>query len=56
MAETEITFAVRRFFQDVWNSGDVSQAANFLAPGFVSHNTLKVRVLGPDEYGQAVAI
>lgn len=39
----------------VWNHGDVTPAANFLAADFVSHNTLKVTVLGPDGYGRAVA-
>ena len=35
----------------VWNHGDVTPAANFLAADFVSHNTLKVTVLDPDGYG-----
>jgi steroid delta-isomerase-like uncharacterized protein len=46
--------AVRRFFQDVWNDGNVAEAANFLAPGFISHNSFGVSLGGPEEYGQAV--
>ena len=46
--------AVRRFFQDVWNDARVAEAASFLAPEFVSHNTVGVSVLGPEEYGRAV--
>jgi predicted ester cyclase len=47
--------AVRRFFQNVWNDGEVSQTKEFIADGFVSHNTLDVVILGPDQYGRAVA-
>ena len=54
MSEIENKTAVRRFFEDVWNQGDVAHAGDFLAPGFVSHNTVDVTVLGPDEYGQSV--
>ena len=46
--------AVRRFFQRVWNEGDVEAAADFLAPEFASHNSFDVKVVGPTEYGQAV--
>src|SRR3954466_11214088 len=54
MSAQENEVAVRRFFQNVWNDGDVSRAKEFIAEGFVSHNTLDVAILGPDEYGQAV--
>jgi predicted ester cyclase len=54
MSAEENEVAVRRFFQNVWNDGDVSRAKEFIAEGFVSHNTLNVAILGPDEYGQAV--
>jgi predicted SnoaL-like aldol condensation-catalyzing enzyme len=33
--------AVRRFFDEVWNRGNVGETEAFLAPGFVSHNTLE---------------
>jgi steroid delta-isomerase-like uncharacterized protein len=55
MSHQENEVAVRRFFQNVWNDGDVSRAREFIAEGFVSHNTVDVAILGPDEYGQAVA-
>src|SRR3954453_2427394 len=55
MSDQENEVAVRRFFQNVWNDGDVTGAKEFIANGFVSHNTLDVEILGPDQYGQAVA-
>lgn len=54
MAEDEKTAAVRRFFQEVWNDGNVADAASFLAADFVSHNSFGVSVVGPEQYGQAV--
>jgi hypothetical protein len=50
-----IEFAVRHFFEDVWNGGDVSKVGDFLAEDFVSHNTLDVVILGRDQYGRAVS-
>jgi steroid delta-isomerase-like uncharacterized protein len=55
MAAEENKAAARRFFEEVWNQGDVSKAAAFLTADFVSHNNLGVTVLGPADYGQAVA-
>jgi len=54
MADDETAAAVRRFFEDVWNGGKVAEAASFLAPDFVSHNSFRVSILGPEQYGQAV--
>ena len=51
---SEVEAAVRRFFEEVWNQGNVVAAPDFLAAGFVSHNTVDVAVLGPDEYGRSV--
>jgi predicted ester cyclase len=45
---------VRRFFEEVWNQGNVIAAGDFLAAEFTSHNTFDVTMLGPDEYGRAV--
>ena len=44
----------RRFFEEVWNQGNVVAAGDFLAAEFTSHNTFDVTILGPEEYGQAV--
>ena len=55
MSDDEVRAAVRRFFDEVWNKGDVGETEAFLAPEFVSHNTLDVRIVGPREYGGAVA-
>ena len=43
---------VRRFFEEVWNQGNVVAAEDFLAAEFTSHNTFDVTMLGPDEYGR----
>jgi len=51
---SDIENAVRRFFQRVWNEGDVEAADDFLAPEFTSHNSFDVPLRGPTEYGQAV--
>ena len=45
---------VRRFFEEVWNQGNVVAAGDFLAAEFTSHNTFDVAILGPDDYGRAV--
>ena len=44
----------RRFFEEVWNQGNVVAAGDFLAAEFTSHNTFDVTILGPAEYGRAV--
>jgi len=49
-----IESAVRSFFDEVWTRGDVSKVGDFLAEGFVSHNTMDVVIRGPDQYGRAV--
>src|SRR4051794_3665065 len=55
MSDDELRAAARRFFDEVWNKGNVGEADMFLAEGFVSHNTLDVRIVGPGEYGRAVS-
>ncbi len=47
MSDDELRAAVRRFFDEVWNKGNVGETEAFLAPEFVSHNTLDVRIVGP---------
>jgi steroid delta-isomerase-like uncharacterized protein len=54
MRDEENKAAVQRFFQDVWNDSNVAEAASFLAPGFVSHNSFGLSMVGPEQYGQAV--
>src|SRR3954452_4030597 len=55
MSGDGIESAVRHFFEDVWNSGNVSKVGDFLAEDFVSHNTLDVVISGPDQYGRALS-
>ena len=54
MPQDEQKAAARRFFQDVWNDGNVEEAASFLAPDFVSHNSFGLSIVGPEQYGQGV--
>src|SRR4051794_4087948 len=54
MSDDELRTAVRRFFEEVWNKGNVAETEAFLAPEFVSHNTFDVRIIGPREYAAAV--
>ncbi len=54
MSDDELRAAVRRFFDEVWNKGNLGETEAFLGPNFVSHNTLDVRILGPRGYGKAV--
>jgi steroid delta-isomerase-like uncharacterized protein len=54
MSDDEVRAAVRRFFDEVWNKGNVGETEAFLAPDFVSHNTFDVRIIGPRQYGEAV--
>jgi len=55
MSDDELRAATRRFFEEVWNKGKLDEAGAFLAPRFVSHNTLDVRIVGPGEYAAAVS-
>jgi len=54
MSNEELRAGARRFFEEVWNKGNVGETEAFLAPKFVSHNTLDVRIVGPREYGGAI--
>jgi len=49
MSDDELRAAARRFFDEVRNKGNVGETEAFLAPGFVSHNSLGVRIAGPRE-------
>jgi len=51
---SDVETAVRRFFQRVWNEGDVEAAGDFLASEFTSHNSFNVPIGGPDDYGRGV--
>ena len=54
MSDDDVKALVRHFFEEVWNKGNVAETESFLAPGFVSHNFLDVRIVGPSEYAGAV--
>jgi steroid delta-isomerase-like uncharacterized protein len=55
MSSEQVRADVTSFFEQVWNEGNVEQAAAFLAPDFVSHNGFGVQIAGPQEYGRAVS-
>lgn len=54
MSVEENKAAARRFFEDVWTRGDVTQTSNFLAENFVAHNAFDIKIAGPDEYSRVV--
>ena len=47
---------VRRFFEVVWNQGDVAQVDAFMAPDFVSHNGLHVAISDSAGYARGVSM
>jgi steroid delta-isomerase-like uncharacterized protein len=54
MSEEDNKAAARNFFEEVWNKGDVAQAASFLAPEFLSHNSLGIAIRTIDDYRRGV--
>jgi steroid delta-isomerase-like uncharacterized protein len=54
MFDDDLRAAARRFFDEVWNKGHIEETEAFLAPEFVSHNSLDVHIVGPRVYGEAV--
>jgi steroid delta-isomerase-like uncharacterized protein len=50
MSEADNKAAVRRFFEDAWNKGDVAQVKAFLADEFISHNSLNFTIQSSDDY------
>ena len=50
MSEEDNKAAVRRFFEDAWNKGDVAQVKAFLADEFVSQNSLNFTIQSSDDY------
>jgi predicted ester cyclase len=45
---------IRRFFEVVWNRGDVAQIDQFLTPDFCSHNGLQAAITDPPSYAEGV--
>lgn len=54
MSEEDNKAAVRRFFEDGWNKGDLAQVKAFLADEFVSHNSLNITIQSSEDYSQGV--
>ena len=50
MSEDDNKAAVRRFFENAWNKGDVTEVKAFLADEFVSHNSLNFTIQSSDDY------
>jgi steroid delta-isomerase-like uncharacterized protein len=50
MSEDDNKAAVRRFFEDAWNKGNVAAVKAFLADEFVSHNSLNFTIQSSDDY------
>ena len=54
MSEGDNKAAVRRFFEEGWNRGDLAQVKAFLADGFVSHNSFNITIRSSDDYCQGL--
>ena len=54
MSELNNKAAVRRFFEEGWNKGDLDEVKAFLADQFVSHNSLGVAIQSSDDYCRGV--
>jgi steroid delta-isomerase-like uncharacterized protein len=54
MSEADNKAAVRRFFEDGWNRGDLDEVKVFLADEFVSHNSLDFSIRSADDYCRGV--
>ena len=54
MSEGDNKAAVRRFFEEGWNRGDLAQVKAFLADGFVSHNSFNITIRSSEDYCQGL--
>jgi steroid delta-isomerase-like uncharacterized protein len=54
MSQVDNKDAVRRFFEEGWNKGDLAEVKAFLADEFVSHNSLGFAIQSSDDYCQGV--
>lgn len=50
MSEDDNKAAVRRFFEEAWNKGDLAEVKAFLADEFLSHNSLNFTIQSSDDY------
>jgi steroid delta-isomerase-like uncharacterized protein len=54
MSDVDNKVAVRRFFEQGWNMGDLAEVKAFLADEFVSHNALDSAIQSSDDYCRAL--
>jgi steroid delta-isomerase-like uncharacterized protein len=54
MSEDDNKAAVRRFFEEAWNKGDLAEVKAFLADEFLSHNSLNFTIQSSDDYCRGV--
>jgi predicted ester cyclase len=54
MSEVDSKAAVRRFFEEGWNKGDLAEVKAFIADEFVSHNSLDYSIQSADDYFRGV--
>lgn len=54
MSEVDNKAAVRRFFEEGWNKGDLDEVKAFLADEFLSHNSLGFTIQSSDDYCRGV--
>ena len=47
---------IRRFFEEVYNRGNLAVADELVAPGYISHNELNIEVSGPEGIKKAASM
>jgi predicted ester cyclase len=56
MSVEENKALLRRFFEEVYNKGNLAVADELVAEGYVSHNELDIQVLGPEGIKRAATM
>jgi len=53
-SEVDSKAAVRRFFEEGWNKGDLDEVKAFLADEFLSHNSLGFAIQSSEDYCRGI--
>jgi predicted ester cyclase len=56
MSVEENKVLLRRFFEEIYNKGNLAVADELVAEGYISHNELDIQVLGPQGIKRAATL
>ena len=56
MSVEENKVLLRRFFEEIYNKGNLAVADELVAEGYISHNELDIQVLGPEGIKRAATM